>query len=122
MGGKGLGQCARLFLFLRFQLFKEGHEGVGIVPGLVHILQPQIIGFSFVSAAELQEGERQADTDRLTDSVTQTATYKDQRNAEKVGKFGLGGAAGGMAGGYLGNFMGHHAGQFGFLIGRQDQS
>src|SRR5579871_2835067 len=47
MRRKSFGQGSRLLLLLRLNLFEEGYERLRIVPGLIHILQTEIIGLGF---------------------------------------------------------------------------
>ena len=43
---ENLGDRSRLLLLVRFDLFKEHNERVGIVPGLVHVLQAEVVRFA----------------------------------------------------------------------------
>src|SRR5947209_6098192 len=119
---KSFGQSAGLLLLLRLQLFKESHKSVGIITGLVHILQAQVISFCLKATGKLQEGQREANSGKLAGCITGAAAHKNQRNGENVCELRFGRSTGSMAGGYVGDLMGHHTGQLCLFISSQNQS
>ena len=44
--GENLGDASRVAAFFRFDLLKEAHEGVRIVPGFVHVLEAEVVRFA----------------------------------------------------------------------------
>src|ERR1051326_6111369 len=110
-----------LFLFLRLDLFKEIHELIGIITRLIHVLDSQVIGFSFKAAGELEEGHRNADSGRFPGCQANPAADEDQRKAHVIGKLISGELSGSMAGSYMCYLMRHHACQFSLVIGGQNQ-
>ena len=112
-----------MFLFVRLHLFKEGHERVGIVAGLVHVLQSQIIRFRFRGSRKLQEGDRQRQVQSLINSITRPAawTEHDQRDGGQLHDLALGGVACAVARANVRDLVGHHSGHFRFFVGAQDQ-
>src|SRR5262249_12488016 len=81
------GSRSRAFLCLK--LFKEAHRGAWIVAGLVKILQPEVIGFSFVLTREVQELHRNQEPCCLPNSEAADAAHEDQRNRSEIEQLGL---------------------------------
>ena len=65
---KCLRQSARLLLLLGLDLLEECGKGLGIVPALVQVLEPEVISLGFETPAELQEGYRQGKAGRFLGS------------------------------------------------------
>src|SRR5215468_9110291 len=121
MRRKCFSQGAGLLLFLSLEFLEESYKSVRIVARFVHVLQAEIISLRLKTAGELEESHRQANADRFTGCVTDTATHKNQGNTQQVGQFSPGGVARRVPSGNVGNFMGHHARQFGLFVGSQNE-
>src|SRR5215831_12302141 len=70
MVGEDLGDRSRLFPLFRLNLFEKCDERVWVVAGLVHVLQAQIVGLTFVATRELQERDRDTEVHALINRVS----------------------------------------------------
>src|SRR5207244_7553807 len=68
-------QRARLLFLLRLHLFEETYKCLWIVSCLLHVLQPEIIGFRFEVAREFHEGHRQDRKSTRLSSSHQIMSY-----------------------------------------------
>ena len=82
MRGENLGNRAGTLALLLTQLFEEAHKGGGIVAHCPHVLDSQEVCFPFGVAAELQEGERQAEVEALVDAVAGRAARPEDDQRE----------------------------------------
>ena len=69
MRGEELRDGAGAALFVGLDALEEGDVGVGIVAGLVHVLDAEEVGFAFSVAREFQKGERNGEVHALVDAV-----------------------------------------------------
>ncbi len=122
MRSERLGHRAWLLLFLRLNLLEEADERLRIVPGLVHILHAQVVGFRFKVALELHEGQRQSQTRRLIDPIANPSAHENQGEGPELCHICACQLTHLVPRANVRNFMRHHAGQFRLFIGRQDQA
>src|SRR5690349_2494385 len=102
------------------QLFERVQQSLGIVAGGVGIFDGQQIGFVFGVAAEFLDREWSGESAYIGSSRARGAGNVSNRvdNAADVTSSH---GAGGVAGGNVGDLMGHHGGEFGFIIGGENQ-
>ena len=102
------------------QLFERVQQSLGIVTGGVGIFDGQQIGFVFGVAAEFLDGEWSGESAYIGSSRARGARNVSNRvdNAADVTSSH---GAGGVAGGNVGDLVGHHGGEFGFIIGGENQ-
>src|SRR5258705_2288923 len=99
MRGEGLRERARLLLLLGFELLKHRQESLRIVAALVHVLHAEVVGFGLEATRETEERQRQSQTGRRLDSVSNSAPDKDQRDAADLQDISSRHFPHGMAGG-----------------------
>ncbi len=119
--GERLGKGARFLLLLRLNLLEETDESLRIVARLVHILQSKIISFRFEITLELHESQRQSQAGSLIHSISDAASYENQRQRANLGPIRPCHLAHLVAGAHVGNLMRHDSGEFRLFVGCQDQ-
>jgi hypothetical protein len=121
VGRENLGHRAGLLLFERLDLFEEVHKSRWIVPGLVHVLQAQHVGFGFKSAREGQEAHGNQNAGALINPVAGPAAHENERDGCQIGDLAARRLARTMARCHVGDLVRHYAGQFRFGIRFQNQ-
>ena len=124
MRGENLWNGARLLLFVRLNLFKEGNERVRIVAGLVHILEPEVIGFGLIHAREFQEGHGNSKVHALINRISGPGVRDKDRchHRADLDDIALGSLLGAMSRAHMRDLMRHHSRQLGLLVRVQDQT
>src|SRR5579864_5278719 len=109
-------ESAGFLLLASLQLFEELNKCVGVVSRLVHVLQAEIISLGFEAAREAEERQRQSQSRRGTNRVTNPAANEDQRNRADVCPLGTGHLTGRMASRDVRDLMRHHPSKFGLFV------
>src|SRR5690348_11496067 len=102
------------------QLFERVQQSLGIVTGGVGVLDGEQIGFVLGVAAEFLDGEWSGEAAYIGGTGTRgpgNISHRVDNAADVTSSHG----AGGVAGGNVGDLVGHHGGEFGFIIGGENQ-
>src|SRR5260370_1367221 len=70
MVGEDLGESAGLVLLEGVDLLEELDVGLGVVAGLVHVLETEPVGLALEVAGELEEGDGNGELGSLVDAIT----------------------------------------------------
>src|SRR5215470_14740280 len=110
MGGKRFPDGTGPALFVSLNALKESYVRVGIVAGLVHILQSEEIGLAFVVARKLQKSHGNEEVHSLIDSVASPTIGKHNHrwNRSDLDQVAFGSLLRAVAGANVGNFVGHY--------------
>ena len=100
---------------------KKSTNAVGIVSGLVHVLQAEHIGFLLERAGELQEAHRNQNARRLPDAIARPAAHEDQRDRWRVDDLPARRLPRAVPRRDVSDLVRHHACELGFVLRLQDQ-
>ena len=122
MIGKHLGERAWFLLVLGFQLLEHRGHRIRIIARRPHVLHPKSIRFFLCCAAEFQKGHAfEKSTTVIEDITNNTAAKQNSRQHAIVDNLHLPFIFHRMARCDVPSLVRHDAGQFGFVIGSENQ-
>src|SRR5216683_2926485 len=122
--GEDLGEGAGLVLLECVDLLEELDVGLGIVAGLVHVLEAEPVGLALEVAGELEEGQRDGELGGLVDAIAGPGALgeDDQGDGADLRVVHAGRLASGVVGADVGGLVGHDAGELRLLVGGHDEA